>query len=138
MRPGTLGRLAILAGAAVFVIGGAWALISPSSFYDEVATYPPYNRHLFHDVGAFQLGLGAALLLALTDWSGRLVGLWAGTTAALLHALSHVLDRDLGGRDGDPVALSVLALAFLAGAVAATRKEARQGSPRPEATEATK
>jgi hypothetical protein len=31
----------------------------------SVATYPPFNEHLLHDIGAFNLGLGATLLLAL-------------------------------------------------------------------------
>jgi hypothetical protein len=131
MRTETLLRGAILAGAAFFVVVGAWALGAPASFYHHVASFPPYNRHFLHDVGAFQLGLGAALLLALTAWSGRLVALWAVTVASVLHAVSHVLDRDLGGRGSDPVLLSLAAAAFLLVAVLGTRKEVRRDSPAP-------
>ena len=59
-----------ITGAAglIFVALGLWALVSPSAFYDRIALFPPYNRHFLHDVGAFQIGLGMTLLLALR-WS---------------------------------------------------------------------
>ena len=50
--------------AAVFISGlfmlalGIWAFFAPASFADFAAF--PYNRHLLHDVGAFQIGLGVA------------------------------------------------------------------------------
>jgi hypothetical protein len=123
----------MLAGAGFFLVTGTWALVDPSSFYDQVATFPPYNRHFLHDVGAFQLGLGAALVLGLTSWSGRVVALWAVAVASVLHTISHVIDSDLGGRSSDPVLLSLAAAAFIAAALLATRKEVRRhptGSPR--------
>ena len=63
-------RGVLVAGAALFLLIGAWALIDPASFYAHVATFPPYNRHFLHDVGAFNLGIGAALALGLTGWPG--------------------------------------------------------------------
>lgn len=61
--------------------------------------FEPYNQHLLQDVGAFQVGLGVVLLLgslaARTDGlTVALVGVGAG---AALHAVSHVVGRDLGG-----------------------------------------
>jgi hypothetical protein len=44
---------------------GAWAFVFPRSFYDHVATFEPYNRDFLHDIGAFTIGLGAVMLLAL-------------------------------------------------------------------------
>ncbi|CRK61769.1 hypothetical protein [Alloactinosynnema sp. L-07] len=102
-------------GAAVFLALGVWAFAAPRSFYDVVATYPPYNLHLFHDAGAFQIGIGAALLAALV-WRDALSVALAGVTAgAVVHAVSHILDRDLGGRPSDPAFLSALAVLFAAG-----------------------
>jgi hypothetical protein len=97
-----------------FVVQGAWAFLWPASFYDQVATYEPYNLHLLHDIGAFQLGLGAALLAALVWRDGLLVALAGGTVGAAFHAWSHLMDRDLGGRSSDPWTLGLLALLFLA------------------------
>jgi hypothetical protein len=120
----------MVAGAAVFAVPGAWALLDPRSFYDELAHFPPYNRHLLHDLGAFQLGLGAAMILALAGWDGRRIALWTAAAASVLHAVSHWLDRDLGGRETDPVVLSLLAAAFVAAALLTTRRnEVRRHAP---------
>lgn len=119
-----MSRLArVIAGAVgLLVIAlGLWALIDPRSFYEQLATYPPYNHHLFHDVGAFQTGLGASLLLAAFMSDALLLGLTAGGVGAVLHAISHVIDRDLGGRSSDPWLLGALALVVVAGALLRVR-----------------
>ena len=114
-------RGVLVAGAAFFLLIGAWALIDPASFYAQVATFPPYNRHFLHDVGAFNLGIGAALALGLTGLPGRRVALWAAAFAAVLHAGSHFADRNLGGHASDPLVLSLIAAALVAAAILATR-----------------
>jgi hypothetical protein len=92
---------------------GIWALIDPRSFYEQIATYPPYNVHLFHDVGAFQTGIGATLLLALIRRDVLTVVLVGTSVGTVLHAVSHIVDRDLGGKSTDPFALSLIAVATL-------------------------
>lgn len=89
---------------------GAWAFLAPRSFYTQVATFPPYHEHFLHDVGAFLVGLGVALLAALVWRDALFVALAGGTTAALLHWLSHVRDHDHGGRVSDPWTLGAFAL----------------------------
>lgn len=106
-------------GALIFLVGGAWAMLAPQSFYDVVATYPPYNRHLFHDVGAFQLGIAAGLVAGIGGRSGLRVALWAGAVGASAHAVSHWIDADLGGRSSDPALITVLAAVLVAGLVVA-------------------
>ena len=99
-----------LAAAAFFLVAGIWAFVAPKSFYDVVATYPPYNEHLFHDIGAFQVGLGVTAIAALA-WRDSLAVALAGLSAgAAVHAVSHVIDRDLGGRSTDPWTLSAFAV----------------------------
>jgi hypothetical protein len=99
---------------AVFFIGlGVWALLSPQSFYEQLATYPPYNKHLFHDVGAFQAGIGSTLLFALFRRDALQVALMGTSVGAILHAISHFVDRDLGGKSTDPYLLSALALVIV-------------------------
>jgi len=100
--------------ALFFLVTGAWSLLAPHSFYDVVATYPPYNQHLFHDEGAFKLGLAAGLLAAVFGRTGLAVGLWAGAVGASAHALSHWIDADLGGSSTASVLLTVLAAALVA------------------------
>jgi hypothetical protein len=116
--------------AAIFLVPGAWALLAPASFYDVVALYPPYNEHFLHDLGAFQLGLGAALLVAAAGRPGRAVALWGAAVAGTLHAVAHIVDSELGGRASDPLVLSLVAAALLA---AALRTEVRRDAHAPTA-----
>jgi uncharacterized membrane protein len=96
---------------------GVWAFFAPQSFYDTLATYPPYNRHLFHDIGAFSIGLGFAFLLAMRWRNALTVAIAANAIAAVMHAISHIIDRDLGGKTSDPWLLSAIALALAIPAV---------------------
>lgn len=86
-------------GAVFFVVFGLWAMVDPRSFFDTVATFDPYNQHLIQDIGAFQIGLGVVLALALAfERTGPLavcllgVGLGSGA-----HLVSHLVGTDLGG-----------------------------------------
>jgi len=104
----------IVAFVALFMIGfGIWALVDPHSFYVQIATYPPENTHLLHDVGAFQVGIGATLLFALFRRDALGVALAGASVGTVLHAVAHIMDRDLGGKSTDPLALSLIALATL-------------------------
>ena len=99
-----------------FLAPGIWAFAAPHSFYDQVATFPPYNRHLLHDIGAFQIGIGVALLLALR-WSDAPFAVLSGAAAgAGVHVISHIIDRDLGGDGGQTGVFTVLAVLLLVAA----------------------
>jgi len=106
-------------GALMFLVGGVWAMVAPVSFFDVVALYPPYNEHLFHDLGAFQLGIAAALIAGIGGRSGMRVALWADAVGASAHAVSHWIDADLGGRASDPALITTLAIVLVAGLVLA-------------------
>jgi hypothetical protein len=107
--------VAIVVGIVLVAIG-AWAMVDPRSFFNAVAAFQPYNQHLLQDVGAFQIGLGAVLLLAAlpgrTDsLAVALLGVGVGTA---LHTLSHVVGRDLGGNpQTDIPGLGVMSLLLL-------------------------
>lgn len=96
--------------AAFLVATGAWALISPHTFYAQIAHYPPYSRHLVHDIGAFELGLGACLLIGLVVQDALLAVLAGNAVGAGAHFVSHLLDRSIGGRPSDPLTVGLLAL----------------------------
>ena len=91
---------------------GLWAFLDPPSFAGFI-DFAPYNRHLLHDAGAFQVGLGAAVLAALV-WSDALtVALTGFAVASGLHTLSHAVDRSLGGHDRDVPSLGLLTVVAL-------------------------
>jgi hypothetical protein len=122
----------------VFALGsGVWAFAAPRSFYDNVATFEPYNRHFLHDIGAFTIGLGAGMLVALvTHWGALRVALTALAVASVVHVVSHAVDSDLGGRDSDLPGLIVVAVLFLIGAAMAPTREDAPASPPPTARRA--
>ena len=97
----------------VMLIFGIWSLLLPRSF-DALINFPPYNQHLLHDLGAFQIGIGVSVLLSLM-WSDSIgVALTAFIVAGTIHSINHAFDRHLGGHSFDQWGLAGLVL--LAGA----------------------
>jgi hypothetical protein len=118
-------RASILVLALISIGAGLWASIDPRSFYLDAATYPPYNRHFIHDIGAFQLGLGTCLALSLVAADVLGVVLAGNAVANVAHFIAHVADRDLGGNASDPVTFGILAALFVALAVLRWRATSR-------------
>jgi len=106
----------MILGAVFLFFTGIWAFFDPESFYDEIATFPPYNEHFIHDFGAFQIGFGVTLLLALRVRDAAFVALSGVGTGAALHAVAHIIDYDNGGKSSDPYVLGIIAAVLLAGA----------------------
>ena len=108
--------VAIIGGIG-FVALGLWAMLGPRSFFDALATFEPYNRHFLQDIGAFQIGLGAVLLLAVVPRriDGRALALRGVGVGAGLHAVSHIVGRDLRGiPETDIPFFTVIAVLLLA------------------------
>jgi uncharacterized membrane protein len=105
--------LAVAAGI-VYAVAGGWAFLFPTSFYSTIANFVPYNRHLVHDLGAFQVGLGVTLLAAGLAGRGLVPALVGVLVASLLHLASHVADPGLGGHPAADLAALTLLAAVLA------------------------
>jgi hypothetical protein len=108
--------IAAIVGLTLLFLG-IWALVAPRVFFESIAVFEPYNQHFVQDLGAFQLGLGAVLLIAAFATSDALVaGLLGVGFGAAAHVVSHVVGRDLGGNPGlDLPGLSLLAVLLLVG-----------------------
>jgi hypothetical protein len=114
----SLPRVIAVGAGLAFVLFGGWAMLDPTSFFGSVARFDPYNQHFLQDIGAFQIGLGAVLLLA-----GVLAGTDALATAlvgtgvgAALHVVSHVVGAELGGTPATDIPVfSAIAILLLAG-----------------------
>lgn len=96
--------------ALLTLTAGLWAMIAPGSFYLTVAPFPPYSQHLIHDIGAFQIGLGACLAAGLLVQDALVAVLAGNALAGAAHFVSHVLDRFDGGHASDPATIGALAL----------------------------
>ena len=114
-RRGFPGIVAVLAGLSLIGFG-LWAFLDPRSFFEQLATWRPFNKHFLHDIGAFQIGLGAVLLLAAMSADALFVALGGVGIGSAMHALAHLIDRGDGGRDSDPIVFGVVALLLLAAA----------------------
>jgi len=117
-------RAIALAAGAFYIVVGLWAFLAPDSFFGYIASFPPFSRHLFHDLGAFQVGLGLALVLGATARGARMPALLAVLAASLLHLASHLEDRALGGHSTDPVGLGLLCALLVAAVVLERRATA--------------
>lgn len=117
-------RTAIKAIAALLGLlsaaAGVWALGWPGSFSDFV-NFPPH-RHFVHDAGAFQLGIGATLLLA-TIWADALmVALGGYLVGAVAHTINHLVDTDQGGSPAQTWLIGISALLAAVALVARWRQ----------------
>ena len=115
--------ITLLCAASVLVFG-VWAFFAPVSFIEYV-NYAPYNEHLTHDAGAFQIGIGVGLIAALL-WNDALGAALIGFVAASgLHSWSHFIDRHIGGHDSDvPLLGTTTLLAIVAIFLQARRRNA--------------
>jgi predicted anti-sigma-YlaC factor YlaD len=96
----------VVCGLSMLALG-CWAFLAPDSFAEFIA-YPPFNEHLIHDAGAFQIGIGTAVLAAVL-WSDALTVALAGfVTASALHTVSLIVDRHIGGHNTDAPTLGLL------------------------------
>ena len=106
----------IIAGVVglFYVATGAWSFLFPAYFYSAVATFSPYNLHLLHDVGAFQIGLGAVLVTAALSGKALVAALVGVLAGSLLHLAAHLLDIRLGGHPMTDLPVLTLIVVVLA------------------------
>ena len=119
--PGEIAAVSI--GGLLMLALGIWSFFAPASFADFVAF--PYSRHLLHDIGAFQIGIGATMLLALLCADGVMVVLAGYVVGTGFHLASHIIDRHVGGHDYDPLVLGLMVIIGLAGIYTRAHASAR-------------
>jgi len=122
MKPGFV-RAALVAGGLFYLITGLALLFAPQWFFDNVGTYPPYNRHYAGDVGSFLLPLGVALLWASRNPAQHRSLIAFAAAGSAVHAANHLMDDVvLQSPELDittPLILIVFTLVLLAAYVAA-------------------
>jgi len=122
LRPDVAAAVSI--GGLFMLALGIWAFFASASFADFVAF--PYNRRLLHDVGAFQIGIGTTMLLALLWADSVMVVLTGYVVGTSFHLASHIIDRHIGGHGYDPLVLGLLVVIGLAGMYARARVQGRR------------
>ena len=117
VRP-TIAQVVVAIAGITHLLVGLAMLLAPMWFFTTIGTFPPFNRHYTGDMGAFQLALGAGLLLAARAPAQYrlLIGIAAAGNA--LHMLNHAYDAlisraSLGFWLADTGPMLVLTLALL-------------------------
>ena len=124
-------RNVALAAGALLVALGVWAMAAPRSFFTTLATFEPYNQHFLQDIGAFQIGLGAVLLLAVrSDADALAVALGGVGIGGLAHLVSHLIGLDLGGAPVRDIPFFSFLTVLLLWAGWSRSRAARQPAPR--------
>ena len=116
-------KVVALIGGASFVFFGLWAFFAPQSFFDTLATFEPYNEHFIHDIGSFQIGLGAVLILGVYLRDPLRVALDGAAIGATIHLISHIIDSDIGGKPSTDIPFfAVTAVLLIAAAITRARE----------------
>jgi hypothetical protein len=104
----------IVGYAAVQLVVGAWLLIDPESFFDDIGPYGALNTHYARDNGTFTLALGVALAIAYfrPAWRPGVVGY--AFLQYLFHSINHLVDID----KADPKRLGPINFVLLAAGTA--------------------
>ncbi|MEU4545762.1 hypothetical protein [Nonomuraea dietziae] len=108
-------NVVVALSALYMLVFGVWMWGWPQSFAEYV-NFPPHE-HFLHDLGAFHVGIGIALVAALVWRDAILVALVGLATASLIHTLNHAMDSHLGGAASDPYVIGAQALVAVVGIV---------------------
>lgn len=103
---------ALVAGGFFYVITAAALLFAPVWFFENVGSYPPYNRHFMGDAGSFLLALGLVLLWAARDpvrYRGMIaiIGI-----SSLVHAINHVADDFMLNPSSGSISANIILFVF--------------------------
>jgi PPOX class probable F420-dependent enzyme len=109
--------LAVTLLAGLFMTAAGLAGLLAPGWFANAAGFP-HHTHFVHDAGAFQLGIGVALLLAVAWRDGLALALAGFLAANTTHAVNHAVDLHLGGHSADPWGLAALSLLTAAALVA--------------------
>ncbi len=96
--------------AAMQLVLGAWMAISPTNFYESIATFGTDNDHLIRDLSTYNIAMGLALLVSAAKTSWRVPILFLVTIQYFLHLLNHILDIN----DADSIFLGLFTFFVLA------------------------
>ncbi len=84
MVVGGMGVVNCLAGLAL--------IFYPLWFFQQIGTFPPYNRHYEGDLGAYLLAVGIGLLVATPAPESHPWIIRIGAAASWFHAANHLYD----------------------------------------------
>lgn len=85
-------RAGLLLVGGLYALSGLALLLAPSWFFENVGTFPPFNRHYAGDAGSFLLPWGVGLLLVARAAVRQRLVVGLAALASALHAANHLYD----------------------------------------------
>ena len=85
-------RAALTAGGVFYALTGLLLIFAPVWFYDNIGTFPPYNRHYAGDTGTFVLAIGVMMLVAARQPAHHRGVILLAVIASWLHGANHLYD----------------------------------------------
>ena len=110
-------RATLISAGLLHTVTGMLMLAVPGWFYENVGTFPPYNRHYTGDLGAFQIPLGIGLLWAAREPERHRLVLGMAVLANIIHVLNHLYDD--AQADTLPSSQSIILIVFTGFLIAA-------------------
>jgi hypothetical protein len=112
-----LSGLVLFAGVMYSLVAVA-LLIAPTWFFENMGTFPPFNRHYMGDLGSFLLPIAVGLIVASRQPQRHFLLIVVIAAGNILHALNHIYDAIIGRGDwvhwlSDTVPLIFFAVIFL-------------------------
>jgi hypothetical protein len=85
-------RALVLVIGALHLATGLFMAAAPREFYDSLATFPPFNAHLFRDLSTFYLALGGTMIVAAGRRAWQVPLLALAVVQYALHFVNHLID----------------------------------------------
>lgn len=80
-----------------FTVTGLIMIFAPQFFYENIGSFPPFNRHYLGDLGTYSLPIGLGLLWAARRPLQHRSLILAAVGISLLHSANHAYDDILAG-----------------------------------------
>jgi hypothetical protein len=86
-------RAVLVVGGIFYTISGVALFFAPLWFYNNIGTYPPFNRHYAGDLGAVLMPMGVAMVIAARNPAQHRLLFGFAVAGSVLHAVNHLLDE---------------------------------------------
>jgi len=111
-------RAIVLISGIFYTLVGIALLFAPTWFFENIGTFPPFNRHYMGDLGSFTLPMGIGLIFASTNPAGHLSIIYVALVGSLIHTINHIYEAIIDHEPlfhwvKDPGSLIPLAVALI-------------------------
>jgi len=109
MRLSLVSAIVVLAGLLYLMIGMA-QLFQPEWYFENLGSFPPYNRLVIGQLGSVMLPLGVLMVIASQNPTSNRMIIGLGAATAVLFALNQLYSLSIGEEAAAPGSLALFPL----------------------------